>query len=456
MPNQRLIDTLRRRWLVLPAIAIARARRLRLRRQPPAGGRGGASRAARRPRRSCAAPARQGDLPVTLEGHRHRDAARQRDRAEPRRRPAHVGALRGRADGRRPAICSPRSIRARSRCSSSRPQGQLARDQALLANANVDLAALQAARRRGLDSEAAARHPGGAGPAVRRASSSPIRRRSTTRELQLTYARITAPITGRLGLRLVDPGNMVHATDAGGLVVLTQIAPIAVVFTIPEDSLPAGAGQGARRRAQLPVDAYDRANVQRLRERHAAHGRQRRSIPTTGTVRLKARVSQRRRRALPEPVRQRAPAARRPARRDAGADRPPCSAASQGPFVYVVKPDHTAEVRPVTVGENDGDDDRDRPGRHARRAASSSTAPRRCAPAAPSPCARRPTAPRNRRAHESLAPLHRAAGRHHAADGGDPARWSGRPTASSRSRRCRRSTTRRSRSSPSIPAPAPT
>ena len=57
-------------------------------------------------------------------------------------------------------------------------------------------------------------------------------------KLQLTYGRITSPLSGRIGLRLVDPGNIVHATDPNGLVVITQRQPITVVFTIPEDSLP--------------------------------------------------------------------------------------------------------------------------------------------------------------------------------------------------------------------------
>src|SRR5206468_2091957 len=56
-------------------------------------------------------------------------------------------------------------------------------------------------------------------------------------KLQLTYCRITSPITGRVGLRLVDPGNVVKASDTGGLVVITQLEPIALVFSVPEDSL---------------------------------------------------------------------------------------------------------------------------------------------------------------------------------------------------------------------------
>ena len=57
-------------------------------------------------------------------------------------------------------------------------------------------------------------------------------------KLQLTYAKITAPISGRIGLRLVDPGNIVHAADTTGLLLITQLQPIAALFTIPEDSLP--------------------------------------------------------------------------------------------------------------------------------------------------------------------------------------------------------------------------
>ena len=116
-------------------------------------------------------------------------------------------------------------------------EGQLARDQALLANAKVDLHATAAAGE-GRDPEAAARHAGGAGAPVRRPRSQTDRGQIDAAKLQLTYCSIIAPIGGRLGLRLVDPGNIVHATDAGGLVAITQISPIDVVFTMPEDNLP--------------------------------------------------------------------------------------------------------------------------------------------------------------------------------------------------------------------------
>src|SRR5207247_2271723 len=81
--------------------------------------------------------------------------------------------------------------------------------------------------------------------------------------VQLSYTRITAPLSGRVGLRLVDPGNMVKANDPGGLVVIAQIEPIAVVFAIPEDSLQPVLRQYRTGKA-VPVDAYDREGQKEL------------------------------------------------------------------------------------------------------------------------------------------------------------------------------------------------
>ncbi len=82
-------------------------------------------------------------------------------------------------------------------------------------------------------------------------------------KLQLTYAKVTAPITGVVGLRLVDPGNIVHASDANGMVVITQLQPISVLFTIPEDNLPQVI-QKLRAGAHLTVDAYNRDNSKKI------------------------------------------------------------------------------------------------------------------------------------------------------------------------------------------------
>jgi membrane fusion protein, multidrug efflux system len=105
-------------------------------------------------------------------------------------------------------------------------------------------------------------------------------------ELNITYCNVTSPITGRVGLRLVDEGNQVHASDANGLVVITQIQPITVVFTIPEDSVPAvqpklNAG------AELTVEALDRANKNKLAEGTLLTS-DNQIDPATGTLKMKA------------------------------------------------------------------------------------------------------------------------------------------------------------------------
>jgi multidrug efflux system membrane fusion protein len=105
-------------------------------------------------------------------------------------------------------------------------------------------------------------------------------------KLQLTYCRITAPISGRVGLRLVDPGNIIHASDANGLVVITQLQPIAVIFSLPQDQLPQVYGR-IRKGVQLDVEAYDRDNTAKI-----AAGKlltiDNQIDPTTGTYKLKA------------------------------------------------------------------------------------------------------------------------------------------------------------------------
>jgi multidrug efflux system membrane fusion protein len=82
-------------------------------------------------------------------------------------------------------------------------------------------------------------------------------------KLQLTYSRITAPISGRIGLRLVDVGNIVHATDASGLLVITQLQPISVIFSLPQDQLPQ-VNSKVHAGAQLVVDAYDRDDTAKI------------------------------------------------------------------------------------------------------------------------------------------------------------------------------------------------
>ena len=82
-------------------------------------------------------------------------------------------------------------------------------------------------------------------------------------KLQLTYSRITAPISGRIGLRLVDVGNIVHASDSNGLLVITQLQPISVIFSLPQDQLP-DVNAKLRSGVQLTVDAYDRDDTAKI------------------------------------------------------------------------------------------------------------------------------------------------------------------------------------------------
>src|SRR5467141_1422035 len=105
-------------------------------------------------------------------------------------------------------------------------------------------------------------------------------------KLQLTYSRITAPISGRIGLRLVDVGNIVHASDTNGLLVITQLQPISIIFSLPQDQLPA-VNAKLRSGVQLVVDAYDRDDTAKI-----ASGKlqtiDNQIDPTTGTYKLKS------------------------------------------------------------------------------------------------------------------------------------------------------------------------
>jgi membrane fusion protein, multidrug efflux system len=163
-------------------------------------------------------------------------------------------------------------------------EGQLARDQAQLNNARVDYTRYDQLRKEGVvaqqqvDTQNAT--VGQLEGAVR-ADQAQI----DNEKLQLVYCRITAPLTGRVGLRLVDQGNMIHATDPNGLVVITQVQPIATLFTLPEDSLQEVIKHV--KTGELSVEAYSRDDQTKL-----ASGKlvtiDNQIDPTTGTVRLKA------------------------------------------------------------------------------------------------------------------------------------------------------------------------
>jgi multidrug efflux system membrane fusion protein len=104
--------------------------------------------------------------------------------------------------------------------------------------------------------------------------------------VQLAYCHIAAPISGRVGLRLVDAGNIVHASDTNPLLVITQLQPITVIFTVAEDDLPQIQKQ-LRQGNQLVVDAFDRAQLKKLAT-GTLETLDNQIDPTTGTVKLKA------------------------------------------------------------------------------------------------------------------------------------------------------------------------
>ena len=169
-------------------------------------------------------------------------------------------------------------------------------------------------------------------------------------KLQLVYCGITSPITGRVGLRLVDPGNIVHATDTNGMLVITQVHPIAVIFTLPEDGL--GQVVSQMKKQQLKVEAYSRDDKTKLEEGKLLTI-DNQIDQTTGTIKLKSQFDNpdlllwpnefvnirlflsERKNALVIPS-------------------AAIQTGSQGSFVYLVGSDNKAQVRPIQVDFTEG------------------------------------------------------------------------------------------------------
>ncbi|MBI2319193.1 MAG: MdtA/MuxA family multidrug efflux RND transporter periplasmic adaptor subunit [Betaproteobacteria bacterium] len=230
-------------------------------------------------------------------------------------------------------------------------EGQMVRDQALLKNARTDLERYRALfeqdsiAKQQLDTqEALVRQYEG----VLKIDQAAI----DNAKLQLSYCRITAPIGGRVGLRQVDPGNIVRASDANGLVVITQLQPITAVFSIPEDNVRA-VMQKLRAGGKLAVDAWDRAEKTRLASGTLVSV-DNQIDPATGTVKLKAQFANADLGLFPNQfVNMRLLLEVR-----RGAISIPSAAVQrgrQGTFVYVVKGDNTASVRPISLGPAQGE-----------------------------------------------------------------------------------------------------
>lgn len=229
-------------------------------------------------------------------------------------------------------------------------QGQLVRDTALLHNAQIDLtryrtlAEQDSIPQQQADTQAYLVHQYDGTVKSDQAMVDNAR-------LNLEYCHIVAPVSGRVGLRQVDQGNYVQTSDPNGIVVITQLQPISVIFTLPEDNVPAVMSRLAA--ATLPVTAYDRALVTKL-----AEGKLRtvdnQIDTTTGMVRLRAEFDNRDNRLFPnqfvttlllvDTLK--------------GATLVPSAAVQRGApgtFVYVVDGDRVVHLQPVKLGPTDGE-----------------------------------------------------------------------------------------------------
>ena len=233
----------------------------------------------------------------------------------------------------------------------SQAEAQLARDQALLRNAELDLARYQ--KLKAQDSIAGQqvdtqRYLVAQDQAAVLSDQAAV----NSAKLNLDYCHITAPVEGRVGLRLVDQGNYIQVGDATGIVVITQIHPITVVFTLPEDNLPAVMKQ-LKARAAMPVAAYDRSMTSKLADGHLATF-DNEIDTTTGTVKLKAEFDNLDDVLFPNQF-VNAKLLVDTLRGVAVVPRAAVLHGAPGNYVYLLKPNDTVAVRTVTVGPADGE-----------------------------------------------------------------------------------------------------
>lgn len=230
-------------------------------------------------------------------------------------------------------------------------KGQLARDEAMLKGAQVDLtryqglAAQNAVPHQTLDTQIAL---------VAQDQGTVEADRATVKsaEVNLQYCRIVSPLDGRVGLRLIDQGNYVTPGDASGLVVITQLQPISVLFTVPEDNLQA-ISKRIQAGAVLPAAAYDRSGATRIAD-GTLQTFDSQIDPTTGTIKLRAQFPNETRDLYPNQF------VNIRLLLDTHKDVTTISTAGiqrgvPGTFVYLVNADSTVSVRPVQLGVTDGD-----------------------------------------------------------------------------------------------------
>jgi len=230
-------------------------------------------------------------------------------------------------------------------------EGQLARDEATLNNARVDLDRYQKLMAQNAIPEqqlATQKATVAQDEGIVKSDQGQI----DSAKLNLVYCSIKAPITGRVGLRLVDPGNIVHASDANGLVVITQVQPISVIFTVAEDDLPVvlrklAAGQ------HLLTEAYDRANIGKIGTGTLVTV-DNQIDPSTGSLRLRSDFDNSANLLFPNQFVN----VRLLVEQKHGVtlvSRAVIQRTTSTTYVYVVKEDHTVTVHQITEGVTEGD-----------------------------------------------------------------------------------------------------
>jgi membrane fusion protein, multidrug efflux system len=229
-------------------------------------------------------------------------------------------------------------------------EGQLAHDQGLLAQAQMDLARYQKLAQQ----NSIARQQSEDQVFIVQQYEGSVKQDQglvDTQALNIAYCHIVSPVTGRVGLRLVDPGNYVQTTSTTGLAVITQLQPITVIFTLPEDDLPEIMPQ-LNAGTELPVTAYDRANLRQLATgKVSAVDNQ--IDTTTGTVRIRAQFDNADNALFPNQFVN----ARVLIKTLENAVTVPTSAilrGSPGAYVYIINADDTVSVRQITTGAIDG------------------------------------------------------------------------------------------------------
>jgi multidrug efflux system membrane fusion protein len=233
-------------------------------------------------------------------------------------------------------------------------EGQLARDQGLLAQAQMDLKRYQGlvaqnsiARQQAEDQVFIVQQYEG--------SVKLDQAQVDAQALNIAYCHIVSPVTGRIGLRLVDPGNYVQTSSASSIAVITQLRPITVIFSIPEDDLPDVLPQ-LNAGAALQVTAYDRSNIKQLAiGKVSAVDSQ--IDTTTGTVKVRSQFDNADGALFPNQfvnvqllVKTLQDAVTVPT----AAIQRGSPNGQPGSYVYVVGADNTAAVRPITIGPTDG------------------------------------------------------------------------------------------------------